>query len=61
MTKRKNLSPTEEPLIIQQLLIGLRYHIQTQSLLSSRKAKQRIVVWIAVVATVLTFIFAIAR
>ncbi|GGC23578.1 hypothetical protein GCM10011386_14390 [Parapedobacter defluvii] len=61
MTKRKNLSPTEEPLIIQQLLIGLRYHIQTQSLLSSQKAKQRIVVWIAVVATVLTSIFAIAR
>lgn len=61
MTKRKNLNPVEEPEIIHQLLIGLRYHIQTQYLLSSRKTKQRTVLWIAVAVAVLTSIFAITQ
>jgi len=49
----------EEPRIAHRLLIGLRYHVQTQYLLSSRKSKQLIVVWIAVAVTVLTAVFAI--
>jgi len=49
----------EEPRIAHRLLVGLRYHIQMQYLLSSRKNKQRIVMWIAVVVTVLTAVLAI--
>ncbi len=51
----------EEPKIVHQLLIGLRYHVQTQYLLSSRKTKQRIVVWIAIITTILTIIVAIMQ
>lgn len=51
----------EEPKIVHQLLIGLRYHVQTQYLVTSRKAKQRLIVWIAIMAAVLTFIVAVAQ
>jgi len=59
MKERNGLSSAEDSQMIHQLLIGLRYHVQTQYLLSSRKAKQRIVVWVAVAAMVLTSIFAV--
>lgn len=61
LAKDSWLDSKDEPRIVHQLLIGLRYHIQTQYLLSSRKSRQRIVVWIAVAATVLTVIFAVTR
>ncbi|SEK27303.1 hypothetical protein [Parapedobacter koreensis] len=51
----------EELQLAHQLLVGLRYHIQTQYLLSSRKAKQRIIIGIAVIATLLTALVAILR
>ncbi|MBK1438890.1 hypothetical protein JHJ32_02720 [Parapedobacter sp. ISTM3] len=49
----------EELQLAHQLFIGLRYHIQTQHLLSSRRTKQRIIIGIAIAAVVLTLIFAI--
>lgn len=49
----------EEPKIARQLLVGLRYHVRTQYLLSSRRAKQRIIIGIAIAAVVLTLIFSI--
>ncbi|MFC3198765.1 hypothetical protein ACFOET_14175 [Parapedobacter deserti] len=51
----------EELKMGHRLLVGLRYHIQAQDLLTARKTKQRAVTWIAVVVSVLTMILAITR
>ncbi len=47
--------------ISQRLLTSLRYHIRTQDFLSTRRAKQRLVLLITIIVVVLTVIFAVAR
>ncbi|SFC68323.1 hypothetical protein SAMN05421747_11914 [Parapedobacter composti] len=51
----------EELKTAHRLLVGLRYHVQAQYLLSYRKSKQRIVIWIAAITAVLTVALAVTR
>jgi|GEM_PF-1444254 len=51
----------EEPLIIRRLLHALQYHIRAQQLASSRRAKERIIVWVTVIAVMVTVWYAIVR
>ncbi|MGK6350168.1 hypothetical protein [Parapedobacter sp. DT-150] len=54
-----SLGTDDELRIARKMLVALKYHVRTQYLLSSRRAKQRAVIWIAVLATVLTVIAAV--
>ena len=58
--KKPLFDPAEEPLIIRRLLHGLQYHIRAQQLVSSRRAKERIIVWVTVFVVVMTVWYAIA-
>jgi len=48
----------EEPILARQLLIGLQHHVQIQYVISSRRARQNLVIWISVIAAIVTVIVA---
>ncbi|MFC7525108.1 hypothetical protein ACFQRK_14165 [Parapedobacter sp. GCM10030251] len=49
----------EEPILGRQLLIGLQHHVQIQHVMSSRRVRQNLVIWISVIAAIVTVIVAV--
>ena len=59
--KKRWFDPNEEPFIVRRLFHTLQYHIYTQQLLSSRRIKERIIVWVTIVGVIVTAWFAIGK